>query len=160
MTVIINFNVRNPEWYWSAEEIREAGSYYEEWKAMNADKVPKHIPTWGYQIGFDVADVKENRKAVCELKYFDTAVPTIVRSFTAEDMTHVIFNGKQDEKAEVMISNEIMHSFMGAKQSGRKYYWYFFIKENTDYERLENSIWLSKRQFLLFRETLAVEISE
>lgn len=160
MIVNINFNVRNPEWYWSAEEIREAGSYYEEWKALNADKVPKHSSAWGCQIGFDVADVNENRKAACELKYFDTADPDIVRSFIAGDMTHVIFTGTQGEKGEVMISNEIMHSFMGAKQSGRKYYWYFFIKENTDYERLENFIWLSKRQFLELRETLAAEISE
>ena len=59
------------------------------------------------------------------------------------------------EKAEVMISNEIMHSFMGAKQSGRKYYWYFFIKEDADFERLEDTIWLSKRQFQLLQENLS-----
>jgi hypothetical protein len=156
MTVIVNFNVRNPEWYWSAEEIKEADSYYEEWKALNADKIPKHIPTWAYKIAFDVVDVSENRNATCELEFRDSQDHQIVRSFIAEDMTHVVFTSKQGEKAEVRISNEIMHSFMGAKQSGRKYYWYFFIKEDAKFERLEDTIWLSQRQFLLLQESLSI----
>jgi hypothetical protein len=159
MTVIVNFNVRNPEWYWPSEQLKEAGPYYEEWKALNADKIPRHIPTWAYRMGFDVVDVNENRKATCELKFSGSGDPKLVRSFTADDMTHVIFTGKKGEKAEVIISNEIMHSFMGAKQSGRKYYWYFFIKEDADFERLEDTIWLSKRQFKLIQENLSTVVS-
>lgn len=160
MTVIVNFNVRNPEWYWSAEKIKESGSYYDEWKAFNADRVPRHIPTWAYQIGFNVENVNENRNTTCGLEFRDSEDAHIVRSFTVEDMTHVIFTGKQGEKAEVMVSNEIMHSFMGAKQSGRKYYWYFFIKEDADFEKVDNSLLLSKRQFLLLKEKLTAKYNE
>jgi len=45
MEVIVNFNVRNPEWYWSVEAIKKSDGYYEEWKALNEDKVPKHNPS-------------------------------------------------------------------------------------------------------------------
>jgi hypothetical protein len=39
MKVILKIAVRNPEWYWSEEELEEAGDYRNEWEALNKDKV-------------------------------------------------------------------------------------------------------------------------
>jgi hypothetical protein len=148
MTVIINFNVRNPEWYWSAQEIKESGGYYEEWKMLNEDTVPKHVPCWGYKVGFDVNNIQENRNTSYDLKYSLIKDPSVTQTIRLDNMTYVTFFG-ENEKAEAVVSNEILHSFLGAKKSGRKYYWYFFIKENTEYEKLSHVLWLSKAQSLL-----------
>jgi hypothetical protein len=145
MTVLINFNVRNPDWYWSADQMNESGDYYEEWKALNEDKVPKHLPSLGFRISFDVIDVQVNMNTIYDLKFSDRARPEIIQSVKLEDMTHVVFSGG-DDKAEVVVSNEIIHSYLGAKKSGKKYYYYFFIKEDAEYERLTDTIWVSKKQ--------------
>ena len=63
MTVIVTIGVRNPEWYWTKEQLQDAGEYRKTWEAINEDKIYKHIPSDQVQIDFDVKDIKENRKA-------------------------------------------------------------------------------------------------
>jgi hypothetical protein len=58
MKVVVTIAVRNPEWYWSKEEMREAGEYRKEWEALNDDKIWKHIPSDTFEIAFDVQDIK------------------------------------------------------------------------------------------------------
>jgi hypothetical protein len=142
MTIIVNFNVRNPEWFWSHDKIKEYGDY-EEWKLYNDGKVPKHTPTWGYQVAFDVKDVKENRNAVYDLNFSTIDAPDKIQSLQLQDMTHLIFMN-DEERVEVAVSNEIIHSYMGAQQRGGKYYYYVFIKEDVEFERPTDTVWLSK----------------
>ncbi len=148
MTVTINFNVRNPEWYWPAERMEKDGDYYEEFKMLNEGKIPKHIPTWAFKIGFDVIDVKDNRNATYGLEVSSSEASTVSHSVQLDNVTHVTFMGK-DEKLDVVISNDIMHSFLGAQQNEGKYYWYFFINGKAEYEKVTDLIWLSKKQLAL-----------
>ena len=63
MKVILTIAVRNPDWYWTKEEMDNAGDYRNEWEALNEDIVWKHVPSDTFEIPFDVKDIKENRKA-------------------------------------------------------------------------------------------------
>lgn len=82
MKAIANFNVRNLEWYWPEDPLKEAGDYYEEWKELNKDKVDKHNPTRAYKVAFDVRNVEINRHADVEMKYTiaggDDSIHTVV----------------------------------------------------------------------------------
>jgi hypothetical protein len=39
----------------------------------------------------------------------------------------------------------LIHQYIGARQKQYKYYVYFYLKENADYERLHQLIWLSQK---------------
>ena len=153
MKIALNFKVRNPEWYWPETKIKESEGYYETWKILNEDKIYKHIPSWSYEINFDVVDVKENRNADYELRYSNPHNKGEIKSLILNDMTFVTFYGSV-EKVEVAISNAIIFSFMGAQKSGSKYYWYFYIKENIEFERLTDLIFISKDQNLILESFL------
>jgi len=147
MEVHVTISVRNPEWYWSREKIKESEGYYEEWKALNADKMWKMLPSWTLKIDFEVDTFEENRNTDYELKYCHANSHENLQSILLNDMTHVVFKGKeQNETAEIAISNSIIHSFFGAQKVGRTHYWYVYIKEDADYEKLTPVIVVNRDQ--------------
>lgn len=154
MKVHVSFNVRNPEWYWTPQQIRESDGLYESWKIINEDKVPKHLPSWTYEVGFDVLDIKENREAIFDLKFGATTSSEIIHTLPLSNMTHVTFIG-EGEKAEIAVANAILHSYMGAQQVGRTYYWYFYVKETIGYNKVNDFIWLSDEQFKVVESMLS-----
>jgi hypothetical protein len=158
MKVILTVAVRNPDWYWSKEQLKEAGDYRKEWEAINGDKIWKHVPSDSFEIPFDVKDIKENRKDEFELKFISED-KTQSLSHIVKDMTIVEFIGENDQKTEVAISNSLIHQYIGARQKQHKYYVYFYLKENASYERLHQLIWLSEKDKIELEEKLGLQIN-
>jgi hypothetical protein len=100
MKVILTVAIRNPEWYWSKEQLKETGDYRKEWEAINEDKIWKCVPSDSFEIPFDVKDIKENRKAEFELKFMSED--------KTQSLSHIVkvvdFIGNKGEKTEVPIS--------------------------------------------------------
>jgi hypothetical protein len=159
MKVILTIAVRNPEWYWTKEELDKTGDYRKEWEALNEDKVWKHVPSDSFEIPFEVKDIKENRKAEFEFK-FTTENKAQSVSHIIKNLTIVQFMGNnENEKIETIISNSLIHQYIGARQKQYKYYVYFYLKENTNYEQLHQLIWLSEKDKLELEEKLGLQFN-
>lgn len=156
MKVVFTIAVRNPEWYWSKDELRGAGDYRKEWEAINGDKVSKHASSESFEVPFDVKDIKENRQATFNFD-FTSEDKTQIISHCLKDLTIVQFIGASDEKAEVIISNALIHQYISARQRQYKYYVYFYIKENARYVKLGQVIWLSEQHRLELESSLNIE---
>lgn len=155
MKVILTIAVRNPDWYWTKEEMDNAGDYRNEWEALNEDIVWKHVPSDTFEIPFDVKDIKENRKAEFDFK-FTSEDKSQSASCLIKDLTIVQFFGeKENEKSEVIISNSLIHQYIGARKREYRYYVYFYIKENVSYERFHQLIWLSEEHKLEIEQRLS-----
>lgn len=144
MNVVVNFKVRNPEWYWSAEEMKKKKDFRELFEMLNEDKMQKHIPSWCYEFPFDVQKIEDNCSAVFPLEFTVNEKKLI---YELSDCTHVQFIGKE-KKADAVVCNSLLHQYMAAHKSGTKYYVYFYIKENIKYERLSNLIFLNEEECL------------
>jgi hypothetical protein len=155
MKVIFTIAVRNSDWYWTKEEMENAGNYRKEWEALNEDKIWKYVPSDTFEVPFDVKDVKENREAEFDFK-FTLEDKSKSASCHIKDLTIVQFAGEnEEEKIEVIISNSLIHQYIGARQKEYKYYVYFYIKENLYYERFHQLIWLSEEHKLEIEQKLS-----
>lgn len=158
MQVIVTIAVRNPEWYWSKEELQDAGEYRKEWEVINEGKIYKHLPSEAFEIGFDVMDIKENRNATFDIKLVSEDRKQSI-SHGLQDVTVLDFIGEKD-KVSTVISNSLIHQYIAARQKEYKYYVYFYIKENTEYERLNQFVWLSKEHQQELETALDIQISD
>lgn len=142
MEVIINFKVRNPEWFWCKEEMQKKNDFRPLFEMVYEDKMEKHIPAWGYGLPFDVIEIKDNRDALFPLE-FDVKGKRIV--YELSDCTHVQFIGKEN-KVDAIVCNSLLHQYLAARKEGSKHYIYFFIKEDVKYERLGDLIFLNEEE--------------
>jgi len=53
----------------------------------------------------------------------------------------------ETERVEVIISKEILHSYLKAVPREGKHYSYVFLKENSDFVRCTPSIWISRKEW-------------
>jgi hypothetical protein len=144
MNVVVNFKVRNPEWYWSKEEMAEKEDFRPLFEMINGDKIEKHIPAWQYGFPFEVLKIEDNCNAVFPLEFVVNEQKLV---YDLHDCTHVQFIGK-DKKADAVVCNSLLHQYIAAHKSGTKYYVYFYIKENIHYDRLGNMIFLNEEEIL------------
>lgn len=158
MKVIVIIAVRNPEWYWSKEELQESGEYRKEWEMINEGKIYKHLPSEAFEIDFDVVDIRENRNATFDIKLMSEDRKQSI-SHTLQEVTVVDFVGEKDIVSTV-ISNSLIHQYIAARQKEYKYYVYLYIKEHTEYERLNQFVWLSKEHQQELEAALGIQISD
>jgi len=122
-----------------------------EWEMLNEDKIPKHSIEVDFEYNFDVISYKDNRNSKFDITLFNTSneanTNPLPVTFTLHDVTVVEFAGEL-EKSYVIVSNELIHQFISAKKnSNSKLYWYFYLKENSDYVQLSDNIFLSNVEF-------------
>jgi hypothetical protein len=139
MKVIVTVGVRNSEWYWSKEDLIEAGDYRKEWEALNEDKVEKFLPSDTFEIGFDVDNIIEDRKTGFDLLYHKDGVPS---KYHLEDVSVFTFLSKEGEKVEVVISNPLIHQYIAAKQKEYAQYVYIYLNENIKYKKGNSFSWM------------------
>lgn len=146
MKIAVSIKVRNPEYYWTEEEVKESQKEdemsYEEWLTINGDKIQKHIPAITFEYNYEVIKYEYPEDLEYELPVV-TEEGTTEQSVKIFDVTVVEFIGK-DQNSTVVISNDIIHQSIKAKKDKGKTYWYFYIKENSDYISFSPSVWLSK----------------
>lgn len=155
MKIAVNIKVRNPEWYWTKEQIAESkkkGSMSRaEWEMLNEDKIPKYSAEVDFDFMFDVKSYIDKRDSDFYLTVYvsnknDKTYPA-VHNILVKDVTVVGFIGDKEE-SYVIVSNELIHQFISAKKnSNGKLYWYFYLKENSDYVQLSDNILLSNAEF-------------
>jgi len=103
-------------------------------------------PTWAYKIPFDVIKVEDSRDSIFPLPLKDSTEGSHLKlTYSLGDCTHVKFIG-DGKVVDVVVSNSIIHQYLGAKKEGYKFYWYFFIKENITYERISEFIFISEEE--------------
>lgn len=155
MKIAVNIKVRNPEWYWPKERMSDSKNKdsmsRKEWEMLNEDKIPKHSAEVDFEYNFDVISYKDNRNSKFGITLFKTNNETtnnpLPVTFTLHDVTVVEFDGGL-EKSYVVVSNELIHQFISARQNRNgRFYWYFYLKENSEYVKLTNNIWVSYVQF-------------
>lgn len=144
MNVVVNFKVRNPEWYWTAEEMKEKRDFRELFEMINGDKIEKHIPAWEYGFPFEVLKIEDNCNVVFPLEFVVDGKKIV---YEVPDCTHVQFIG-EDKKTDAVVCNSLLHQYMAAHKSGTKYYVYFYLKENIKFERLGDMIFLNEEESL------------
>src|SRR4051794_5411187 len=98
---------------------------------INEDKVEKYLPSVTFGFKFDVERIEENREA--EFKFELNAKGERVLSHPLKNLTVVNFLGPNNESGRVIISNSLIHQYIGARKKGYKYYTYFYLKENIPY---------------------------
>ena len=155
MKIAVNIKVRNPEWYWTKEQLTESkkkdSMSRKEWEMLTEDKIPKHSAEVDFEYNFDVISYKDNRNSKFDITLFNTSNETNTNplpvTFTLHDVTMVEFAGEL-EKSYVVVSNELIHQFMSARRNRNgRFYWYFYLKENSEYVKLTNNIWVSYVEF-------------
>jgi len=141
MKAHLTIAVRNPDWFWTKDQLDEARDYRKEWEALNEDKVPKFVPSETLEVAFDVEEIIDNRHTSFEIplksKNGDIATCNL------EDLTVVEFRGKIDTW-KAAVSNSLIHQYMGARKQEYKLYVYFYIKENVRFHQVAPGIWISE----------------
>lgn len=144
MEVTFTVAIRNPLWFWPKEEMKKEKDYRKTWEAINADKIDKHNPFWQYKIPFDVEEIKENRETEHQIKLASAKDNNGSIYFTLKDVSVVTFISKT-EKMEAVISNSLIHQYLGAKQQEYINYVYFYLTENCRYYHpVDQLIWMSE----------------
>lgn len=154
MNVSINIKVRNPEWYWGQQDIKasmkKGEMSYDEWKMINEGKIYKHLPAITFDYKFKVESFSENCETNYEITVYDLkneeAEKQERHKVTLEDVTVVEFKG-ENNISHVVVANALKHEFRGAQKSGATHYWYFYLKENAEYVKLMDNIWITAQQF-------------
>lgn len=152
MNVSVSIRVRNPEWYWTKEELakskKKGEMSREEWELHMEDKISKHSSTVDFEYAFDVVSHNDNRNTSFPLTIFseeETTGNLIPHEVVLENMTVIEFVGEKD-KSYVAIANELIHQYLGVKQKKGRFYRYFYLKENVDCFSLSDNIWISQNQ--------------
>jgi hypothetical protein len=151
MKIAVNIKVRNPEWYWPKERLidstKKDSMSRKEWEMLNEDKIPKHSEEVDFEFKFDVKSYKDNRNSEYHLTInvsdnVDFTNPS-THNVIIKNVTVVGFIGDKEE-SYVVVSNELIHQFISAKKNANgRLYWYFYLKEDSDYVRLTDNIWIS-----------------
>ncbi len=142
MNVVVNFKVRNPEWYWSKEEMAEKKDVRPLFERINEDKIEKHIPAWEYGFPFDILKIEDNSNAVFPLEFVVNGQQFI---YELHGCTHVRFIG-EEKTADAVVCNSLLHQYLAAHKSGAKHYVYFYIKENVKFYRLSQMVFLNEKE--------------
>ena len=122
-----------------------------EWEMLTGDKIPKHSAEVDFEYKFEVKSYKDNRDSKFEITLYTSnsesnSNPLSV-TYTLHDVTVVDFVGDL-EQSHVVVSNELIHQFISARKNRNgRFYWYFYLKENSEYVKLTNNIWLSSIEF-------------
>lgn len=154
MKIAVIIKVRNPEWYWTKEELLESKNgksmSREEWLFINGDKISKHTIGVDFEYLFQASNYLENPVANFKLNVYCSNSEDFenhsIHTIELNDMTVVEFSD-ESHKSHVAISNELIHQFISAKQNKDGcHYWYFYLKENTEHTKLITNIWVSDTQ--------------
>ena len=117
---------------------------------MNENKIHKHLPTISFGYNFEVEHHSENRKANYELAvyYLENEESESQQKHTVilENVTIVEFIGG-NKKSLVVISNDLIYQYIGSKMKEGKFYWYFYLKEDSHYVKLLDNIWVTEEQY-------------
>ncbi|WP_316741281.1 hypothetical protein [Pedobacter antarcticus] len=142
MEIQITISVRNPDWYWKED------NYQKEWIAINEDKVDKYNPSVTFKVDAEVQHYVKQESDEYTFKIADPAkeitvdVPFKEVTIQGLDVTEFVY---ADGRTPIVISKSILHNVMAAHNNGKgKFYWYYFIKENADYVKFQDNIWLSQ----------------
>ena len=114
-------------------------------------KIPKYSAEVDFDFMFYVKSYIDKRDSDFYLTVYvsnknDKTYPA-VHNILVKDVTVVGFIGDKEE-SYVIVSNELIHQFISAKKnSNSKLYWYFYLKENSDYVQLSDNIFLSNVEF-------------
>lgn len=136
MKVSVNIKVRNSEWFELDDEL----------KMINEGKMAKYSDFVDFEFDFEVISHIDNRSTdhALKLQVADNGMQS-ESIYILNDVTKIDFIGKAKQHS-VVVSNSLIHSFLGAVQRGKRFYWYFFLKENTNYAKLGVSIWIDDAQ--------------
>jgi hypothetical protein len=149
--VTVSIKVRNPDWYWTKEEIAESkeGNSIdrESWEMINEDKIPKHSKSYSFGFDFDVESYKVNRNETFDLIAFTSEHQNFSdyekHVISLKDVTIIKFEGS-GKTSHVVVANDLIHQFINAqKGADGVIYWYFYLKENSGHNELSMSVWVS-----------------
>lgn len=154
MKVAVIIKVRNAEYYWTKEELLESKNgksmSREEWLFINGDKISKHTIGVDFEYLFQAKNHLVNPVATFKLNVYcsnnEDFENSSIHTIELDDMTVIEFSD-ENHKSQVVISNELIHQFISAKQNKDGYhYWYFYLKENTEHSKLPPNFWISDTQ--------------
>jgi hypothetical protein len=115
---------------------------------INEDKIQKNVPTIEFDFKFDVIEFNEVENDTYALEIYEIKDDQIVDSpinLQLNDVRVVNFIGKED-RCSVVVSNSIIHQYIGNKKQHGKHYFYFYIKEDADWVRVDQHIWLDEKE--------------
>lgn len=155
MKISVNIKVRNPEWYESIEEIKKSKSEsicIEEWIAFNEYKIGKHTTFVDFEYSFVVNSYIVNKKGMFRLSVSncDNVINNNPKKqiFLLDNVSVIEFIGNNN-KGYVVVSNELIHEYWSEQKNAEScQYFYFYLKENTDHNKLTENIWLSDEKIL------------
>lgn len=149
MNIIVSIKVRNSEFYEAFEEMKksEGEISFEDWEEYNDNKIQKHssFVTFNYSFVVNSYEVKKESEFDLEIIDYnnkDQSVPT-KNTFHLDNVWIIEFLG-DNNRSFVVISKELLYQKMNIQKGieGVEYI-YFYLKENSDNNRLANNIWLS-----------------
>ena len=106
------------------------------------------MPTIEFDFNFDVIEFNEVEIDNYALEIFEIREDKIDDSpiiIQLKDVSVVNFIGKND-RSSVAVSNSIIHQYIGNKKRHGKHYFYFYIKEDADWIRVDQHIWLDRKE--------------
>lgn len=149
MRITVSIKVRNSEWYQTIDELKKSKSASmcaEEWVAMNEDKIEKHSSFIDFEYSFFVNRYQSLKKECFDLEVISLQKDSnshIKNTIHLDNVCVVEFIG-DNTSSFVVISKELLfQKFIVEKDLNNCEYIYFYLKENTDHNRLNENIWLS-----------------
>lgn len=151
MKITVSIRVRNQDFYEAFEEFKKSQGDLKmsqrDWMVYNDDKIQIHSTYVGFEFNFVVNsfNIKESREYDLEVFSIDEGEKNKPKKniFHLDNVQIVEFRGDK-KNSFVVISNELFHQKIHIENGGSDHkYLYFYLKENTDYNRLSNNIWLS-----------------
>ncbi|MFL5765788.1 MAG: hypothetical protein ACJ77K_17715 [Bacteroidia bacterium] len=151
MKVAINIKLRNPDWFWEPERMKDKKGEMtrKEWEMINEDKVSKYRDAVDFEYNFDVINhtvLKETDFPVTLYSENDENRELVPQDVVLKNMRVVEFTGA-NTKSVVAVSNDIIHEFFEARKKKGRDYWYFYIKEDVACVAFTKNLWISKKQF-------------
>ncbi len=145
MRHVINIKVRNPDWYVATSESTLSR---ESWEIINEGKIPKHAIFTEFEYKFEILDYHEWIETKYNIEIYSEKNNKVNRVgvFTINNVKVVEFKGEQ-QSSFVVVSNELIHQFISAKKENGKLYWYVFLKENCNYLKLYDNVWITIEVF-------------
>jgi hypothetical protein len=160
MKINVIIKVRNPEWDLLKERMADSKNKdsmsRKEREMLNEDKIPRHPEEVDFTFTFDVKSYKEIRDSdfpmSVNVSESDEFISSSVHNVIFKNVAVVGFFGDKTE-SYVIVSEELIHQFIrDEKGSKGKQYWYFYLKENADYVRLAENVWLSRTEYKNIRK--------
>lgn len=127
--------------------MKEDGDYRPVFEMINEDKIQKHIPTIEFDFNFEVNEYQEAEENTFDLEIYPTKDDKIDKKnpvrVQLKGVCVIDFYG-ETEQCSVVVSNSIIHQYIGNKKQHGKHYFYFYIKEDAYWIKVDKHIWLDE----------------